>query len=335
MSHVNDSQTKTAVAYAQQHADQFLAEMVEFLKIPSISTRSQHDADVRRAADWLADNMRGGGLENVTIYKTDGHPLVYADWLHAKDAPTVLFYGHYDVQPADNLDLWQSPPFEPEIRDQSIFARGCSDDKGQVLILVKAVEAYLQAHGTVPVNIKFIIEGEEESGGEAIAKFLPEHKDLLKADIAYVADTAFADFNIPSIVYGLRGIAAVNIDVMGPRLDLHSGSYGGGVDNPINAIAHIIAQLKDQNGHVLVPHFYDGVRELSAAERQLIAENALEDVAGWLEWIGVSAEWGEPEFTLAERLGARPTLDVNGIIGGYTGEGGKTIIPSQVHAKIT
>ncbi len=327
--------TANALAYAQKNPAQFLEEMVDFLRIPSISTRPEHAPDVQRAAEWLADNMRSGGLENVTVYQSDGHPLVYADWLHAPGAPTVLFYGHYDVQPADNLDLWKSPPFEPEIRNDNIYARGCSDDKGQVLILVKAVEAFLQTSGSVPVNVKFLIEGEEESGGEAITSFLPKNRELLSADIAYVADTAFADFGIPSIVYGLRGMAGVNINVTGPRLDLHSGQYGGAINNPLNAMAHILAKLKDEDGHVLVPGFYDGVRELSAQERQVIADNAPENDGEMVEWTGAPAAWGEPEFTMAERLGARPTLDVNGIIGGYTGEGGKTIIPSTVHAKVT
>ncbi len=329
-----DVGTDAAIEYARKHPSDFLAQLREFLRIPSISTRKEHDGDVRRAAEWLAQNMREAGLENVKLFPTMGHPIVYGDWLHAADAPTVLFYGHYDVQPADDLDLWKTPPFEPDIRKESIYARGCSDDKGQVLLLVKAVESFLQGAGSLPVNVKFMIEGEEETGGENIAKFIPEKLELLSADVAYVADTAFADYNRPAIVYGLRGMAAINIDIEGPRLDLHSGSYGGAINNPINALTHIIAKLKDEDGRVLIPGFYDNVEPLSERERTLLNENEI-DIDNWRAWTGAPELWGEPDFSLQERLGARPTLDVNGIIGGYTGEGSKTIIPSKAHAKIT
>lgn len=331
---LEDVGVDAAIQYARKSPTDFLAQLREFLRIPSISTRAEHDQDVRRAAEWLAQNMRDAGLENVRLFPTMGHPIVYGDWLHAPDAPTVLFYGHYDVQPADDLDLWKTPPFEPDIRKSSIYARGCSDDKGQVMIMVKAVESFLQGAGSLPVNVKFIIEGEEESGGENVAKFIPEHLELLEADVAFVADTAFADYRKPAIVIGLRGMAAVNIDVEGPRLDLHSGSYGGAINNPINALTHILANLKDPDGHVLIPGFYDDVAPLTDSERELINEFQI-NVDSWRQWTGAPKLWGEPEYSLQERLGARPTLDVNGIVGGYTGEGGKTIIPSKAHAKIT
>ena len=326
--------SNAAADYARSNQGDFLAQLREFLRIPSISTKKAHDDDVRDAAEWLAQNMRDAGLENVRLYPTMGHPIVYGDWLHAPDAPTVLFYGHYDVQPADDVELWKSPPFEPEIRNGSIYARGCSDDKGQVLLLVKAVEAYLQSDGSLPVNVKFMIEGEEEIGSPNITQFIPTHKELLSADVAYVADTAFADFNKPAIVFGLRGMAAVNVNIKGPRLDLHSGSYGGAINNPLNALIHILSKLKDEDGRILIPGFYDDVLPLTAEERALLDQNDI-DAANCLQWTGAPALWGEPEYTLQERLGARPTLDVNGFVGGYTGEGSKTIIPSTAHAKIT
>lgn len=331
---LEDVGVESAIEYARKHPSDFLAQLREFLRIPSISTRPEHDGDVRQAAEWLAQNMREAGLENVKLFPTMGHPIVYGDWLHAPDAPTVLFYGHYDVQPADDLELWNSPPFEPDIRKESIYARGASDDKGQVLLLVKAVESFLRGNEQLPVNVKFMIEGEEEVGSTNISKFLPEKQELLAADVAFVADTAFADFNKPAIVYGLRGVAAINIDVVGPRLDLHSGSYGGAINNPINALSHILSKLKDENGTVQIPGFYDNLLPLTERERELLAENKI-DQESWLKWTGSPALWGEQEYTLQERLGARPTLDINGIIGGYTGAGTKTIIPSKAHAKIT
>lgn len=328
------SNPQKAISYACNNQESFLKQLFDILRIPSISTRPEHDGDIRAAVEWLADNMRGIGLENVTIYETAGHPILYADWLHAPNQPTVLFYGHYDVQPADNLELWGSPPFEPEIRKENVYARGCSDDKGQVMVMLKAVESYLQGCGSLPVNVKFILEGEEEVGGHSIKMFIPEHKGLLSADVAYVADTAMAGFGQPAIIYGLRGIAALNIDVCGPRLDLHSGSYGGAIDNPINVLSHILACLKDPNGTVKVPHFYDDVLPLEDEERELLAEQHI-DEESWLRWTGAPQLWGEPQFSRIERLGARPTLEINGIFGGYTGDGAKTIIPHHAHAKIS
>lgn len=325
----------TPLAYAQAHQEEHLNQLKTFLQIPSVSTQPEHSQDVAKAAQWLADSMQEAGLDHVQVIKTAGHPLVYADWLHAGgDVPTVLIYGHYDVQPAEPFDLWQSPPFEPIIRDNYLYARGASDDKGQAFIHVKAVQAHLATNGRLPVNVKFIMEGEEESGGASLHTFIPQNKDILAADVALVSDTSMIAKDQPSIVYGLRGMCYLFLDITGPDHDLHSGSFGGGIDNPLNALGHIIAKLKDENGRVLIPGFYDDVRELSAAERATLAEYNF-DEAAWLAETGAPQIWGEPDYTLVERLGARPTLDVHGIIGGYTGIGGKTVLPSTVHCKLS
>jgi acetylornithine deacetylase/succinyl-diaminopimelate desuccinylase-like protein len=330
---------KNALAAALQHAQEqqqtHLAELLDFLRIPSISTRPEHNADTSAAAEWLAQELEAAGLENMRLIPTKGHPLLYADWLHAGDtAPTVLIYGHYDVQPVDPLDLWQTPPFSPVIRDDYIYARGASDDKGQLYIHVKAIEAWLKGSGQLPVNVKFIVEGEEETGSANLSTFVPGNPELLEADVALVSDTAILAPDQPTIVYGLRGMCYLFLEVTGPTRDLHSGSFGGGINNPINALADIIARLKDEEGRILIPGFYDRVRPLSEAERALLARFPL-DEKQWLAETGASQAWGEPEFTLVERLGARPTLDVNGIIGGYTGVGAKTVLPSVARAKIS
>ena len=323
-----------AVEIAQANQKTYLDELFEFLRIPSVSTQPEHDDDVKAAAEWLAGKMTAAGLENVRVIKTDKHPLVYGDWLHAEGQPTVLVYGHYDVQPAEPFELWESPPFEPTVRDDFIFARGASDDKGQAYVHVKAVEALLQANGRLPVNVKFIIEGEEESGGASLSAFIPENKELLTADVALVSDTGMPRAGLPAITYGLRGMCYILMDIKGPRRDLHSGSFGGAVNNPLNVLGHIIAKLKDENGKILIPGFYDKVRPLSDEERDLIAQFPF-DEAAWKAEMGAPEAWGEPEFSIVERLGARPTLDVHGIIGGYTGPGAKTVLPSTVHAKIS
>ncbi len=323
------------ILYAHNQRARYLSELQAFLRIPSVSTQPEHKVDTAVAAQWLADSLHAAGLENAQLIQTDGHPLVYADWLHAgSNAPTVLIYGHYDVQPAEPFELWHTPPFEPVVRDEYVYARGASDNKGQIFAHVKAVEALLQANGRLPVNVKFIVEGEEESGGASLAAFIPQNKALLAADVALVSDSAILSPEQPAIVYGLRGICYLYLDVTGPARDLHSGSFGGGINNPLNALAHIIAKLKDEEGHILIPGFYDRVRPLSEEERALLAEFPL-DEAAWLAESGAPQAWGEPEYTLVERLGARPTLDVHGIIGGYTGPGGKTVLPASVHAKLS
>jgi len=323
------------IQYAQQHEKDHLTELIEFLRIPSVSTQPRHTPDVAFAARWLAQKMEEAGLEHVEVIETSGHPLLYGDWLHAGiDRPTVLIYGHYDVQPAEPFELWETSPFEPTVRDDYLYARGSADDKGQVYVHVKAVEAYLRNGGKLPLNVKFIVEGEEESGGASLEAFIPENKELLSADVALVSDTAIVNKDQPAIVYGLRGMVYTFLDITGPGRDLHSGSFGGGIDNPLNVLGHIIAKLKDENGRILIPGFYDKVRPLTNEEREILAHFPL-DEKSWLAETGAPQAWGDPDYTLVERLGARPTLDVHGIIGGYTGPGGKTVLPSQVHAKIS
>lgn len=323
-----------SIIYAQEHRREHLAELMEFLRIPSVSTQPEHDGDMVTAAKWLAAAMRTAGLEHVQVIETARHPLVYGDWLHAPDAPTVLVYGHYDVQPAEPFELWHSEPFAPEVRDDFIYARGAADDKGQVYVHVKAVEALMRVYGRLPVNVKFIVEGEEECGGHSLTAFIPQHKDLLAADVALISDTGMPAIGQPAIVYGLRGMCYVLLDVYGPKRDLHSGSFGGGIDNPLNVLGHMIAKLKDETGHILIPGFYDDVRPLTENERDILAKFPFNE-ADWLAETGVPQAWGEPEYTLLERLGARPTLDVHGIIGGYTGPGGKTVLPAHAHAKFS
>ncbi len=329
-------QLDQALSFAQQNKTTHLEQLKDFLRIPSVSTQPEHKQDMYKAANWLADMMRTAGLENIEIIDSavGRHPLVYADWLHAPDAPTVLIYGHFDVQPPDPLELWESPPFEPTQRGDRLYARGASDDKGQAYIHVKAVEAYLQTSGTLPVNVKFIYEAEEEDGGVTLNHYLPRHTAKLSADIALISDTGILSPDQPSIIYGLRGIHYDFIDLTGPTHDLHSGGYGGAINNPLNALGHILAKLKDEEGHILIPGFYDDVRELSAEEREMLNQLPVTE-EDYLARTGAPAIWGEPGYTLVERLGARPTLDVHGIIGGYTGPGGKTVLPSTVHCKIS
>jgi len=326
---------KETLQYAREQQERYLTELVTFLRIPSISTDPARAADTAGAADWLVARFRDAGLTNARTIATRRHPLVYADWCHAgPEAPTVLIYGHYDVQPADPLEQWVSPPFEPEVRDDYLYARGAADDKGQVYAHVKAVEAYLKTSGRVPVNVKFIVEGEEEVGSASLRAFIAQNHDLLAADSALVSDTHILAPDQPAIVYSLRGNCHVLVDVSGPSHDLHSGTYGGSVNNPLNALCHLIAKLKDERGHITIPGFYDRVRPLSLSEREMLAGFPI-DPDEWLRETGAPALWGEPEYTLAERVGARPTLDVTGLVGGYTGEGTKTIIPARAHAKIS
>jgi len=323
------------IQYSREHKQTNLAELTDFLRIPSVSTQPSHQEDVTTAAKWLIKQMSHCGLENVQLIETKGHPLVYGDWLHAgMDMPTVLIYGHYDVQPAEPLHLWESPPFEPTVRGDHLYARGAADDKGQLYVHIKAVQAFLQSVGKVPVNVKFIIEGEEESGGASLEAFIPKNRDLLSADVALVSDTAIVSRDQPAIVYGLRGMLYTYLDINGPGRDLHSGSFGGGINNPLNVLGHIIAKLRDEEGHILIPGFYDKVRPLSGTEREILAQFPLNEER-WLAESGAPQTWGEPAYSLVERLGARPTLDVHGIIGGYTGAGGKTVLPSKAHAKIS
>ena len=321
--------------YARQQHERYLSELFDFLRLPSISTDPTNAAPTAATADWLAKRLTEAGLENVRVIPTARHPLVYADWLHAgPGAPTVLIYGHYDVQPVDPLELWDTPPFEPQVRDDYVYARGAADDKGQVYVHVKSAEVYLRAEGRLPLNVKFIIEGEEEIGSAGLRAFIAGNHDLLAADSALVSDSSILGRDRPALVYSLPGNCHVLLDITGRSRDLHSGTYGGSINNPLNALGHLLAKLKNEFGHVMIPGFYDRVRPLSPEERQLLAEFPLTE-AEWLAQTGAPALWGEPEYTLVERIGARPTLDVTGMHGGYIGEGTKTILPASAHAKIS
>ncbi len=321
--------------YLHQHAPRQLDELIAWLKIPSISTIPTHKVDVLAAATWLVDHLRGLGLDNVELIETATQPMVYADWLHAgADRPTVLIYGHFDVQPVDPLEQWLTPPFEPTIRDNNLYARGASDDKGQTFIHIKAIEAILQTQGRLPVNVKLLIEGEEESGSGAIMRYVREHPEKLAADAVLVSDTHIEAPDRPAILYGLRGMWTAEITVTGPTSDLHSGSYGGAIHNPNQALAEILAALHDDVGRITVPGFYDDVRVLSEEERAALRQVPYGE-ADMLRESGAPMLYGEPEYTVIERKGARPTLEINGMWGGYTGEGFKTVIPSQAHAKIS
>lgn len=321
--------------YLLEHKSRSEAQLMEFLRIPSVSTDPAHAADVERCADWLADHLRSIGMPHVEIFPTKGHPIVYAEYLEAgPSVPTVLFYGHYDVQPVDPIDLWTNPPFEPTVRDGKVYARGATDDKGQVFLHIKALEALFAINGKLPVNVKLLIEGEEEIGSPNLAPFVKEKKKMLKCDAVLVSDTPMFAPGKPSLVYGLRGLAYLQIDVQGPNRDLHSGSYGGAVANPLNALAHIIAMLKSPDGSILVPGFFDDVLEITHDEH--IALTDLDyDEDRLLDDVGVTKLVGEENYTTPERLWARPTLDVNGLLGGFTGEGAKTVLPAKAMAKVS
>jgi acetylornithine deacetylase/succinyl-diaminopimelate desuccinylase-like protein len=322
------------LSYIEQNSDRYLKELTALLAIPSVSTDPERVPDIRRCAEWLAEHMRGIGLENIEIMQTAGHPVVYADWMHAQGKPTILVYGHYDVQPAEPLEKWTSPPFEATVRGEDLFARGASDDKGQAFVHLKAVEAYLKTQGSLPLNIKFLLEGEEEIGSEHLDDFVRGNAAKLKADLVLVSDTSMFAKGVPSVCYGLRGLAYMQIDLVGPNRDLHSGSYGGSVLNPIQALSDIISKLHDTNGRVTIPGFYDDVRKLSAAERSAYKRLPWSD-ARYARELGVKELYGEKGFTTLERLWARPTLECNGIWGGFTGEGAKTVLPSTASAKIS
>lgn len=322
------------ITYVDANKDRYLSELKEFLAIPSVSSQKNHDGDVRRCAQWVEDQMRTVGMQNVQIFETPGHPIVYSEWLGAPGKPTILFYGHYDVQPVDPLNLWTSPPFEATIRGENLFARGSADDKGQVFIHFKSIEAFMKNKGNLPVNFKMLVEGEEEVGSEHLEDFVSDHKELLKADLVLISDSSMFAKGVPSVCYGLRGLAYMEIEATGPKSDLHSGSFGGSVHNPIQALSEIVAQLHDKNGKVTIPHFYDDVLPLKKAEREAFRKLPWNDKK-YAKDLGVKELHGEKGFTTLERLWARPTLECNGIWGGYTGEGAKTVLPSKAFAKIS
>jgi acetylornithine deacetylase/succinyl-diaminopimelate desuccinylase-like protein len=326
--------TMNPSSYAEQHFEDFVHQLEEWLRIPSISTDPAYRDETRRAAEWLRDHFQALGLENAELIETGGHPVVYAERIEDPALPTVLVYGHYDVQPPDPLDLWESPPFEPVRKDGALYARGTSDDKGQMFIHAKAAEAYLRTSGRLPVNLKFMIEGEEESGSVHLPQFLADNRERLKADIALVSDTAMLGVDTPSITYGLRGLAYTEVTLQGPARDLHSGAYGGAVENPINALARLIAGLHDDDHRVTLPGFYDRVRDLTPDEREAFAALPFQEKE-WLGAVGLEQGRTEKGYTTLEGAKARPTLDCNGIWGGYTGDGAKTVLPGKASAKIS
>jgi acetylornithine deacetylase/succinyl-diaminopimelate desuccinylase-like protein len=321
-------------AHLQATREVRLATYLDFLRIPSVSTDPAYAADVRRAAEWLADRLREAGMEHVEVAETGGHPIVYADWLHAEGAPTVLAYGHYDVQPTDPLDEWTSPPFEPVVVDGRVLARGASDDKSNTTILLQAAGAVLATRGGLPVNLRLIFEGEEESASEHLEPWLLANRERLLGDVAIVSDVGFFEGNLPALTVGLRGLMYAQIDVTGPFQDVHSGVYGGAIENPANALCAIVAALKGPDGRVRVPGFYDEVAPLEDADRAAFAGLPFDDAA-FASALRVPELVGETGFTTLERKAGRPTLDVNGIWGGYSGEGAKTIIPGRAHAKVS
>ncbi len=322
-----------ATDYLKSQENQSLEQLKELLRIPTVSAQSKHKEDLIRGANWLNDYLQEAGIESKLI-STDGAPLVLAEWHQSDNLPTVLIYGHYDVQPAEPFELWKYPPFEPTVENGAIFARGASDNKGQLFAHIKGVESYLKTEGSLPVNVKLLFEGEEEVESEQLIHFVPNNKEILAADIIVVSDSARYAFDIPSIDFGLRGIAALEIKVTGPDHDLHSGAYGGAVPNPINILAKMIAQLHDDSGRVLIDGFYDNVYTASQWERNQFASLPFHEEEH-LASTGALGHWGEKNYSILERLWIRPTLDCNGISGGYQGEGGKTIIPSWASAKIT
>jgi acetylornithine deacetylase/succinyl-diaminopimelate desuccinylase-like protein len=319
--------------YINNNKDRFLSELFEWLRIPSVSADSRHKGDVRKAAEFVKDKLASAGVDKAELCETKGHPIVYAEKIINPSLPTVLVYGHYDVQPADPLNLWTSPPFEPVIKDDKIYARGSCDDKGQVYMHVKAFEIMMK-NNLLPCNIKFMIEGEEEVGSDNLGTFVKENKPKLKADVIVISDTALISLEHPSITTGLRGLSYMEVEVTGPNRDLHSGVYGGAVANPINVLSSMIASLHDENGKVAIPGFYDKVAELSAKEREAL-NRAPFDPDHYKKDLDINEIKGEKNYTTLERTGVRPTLDVNGIWGGYTGEGAKTVLPSKAHAKIS
>jgi acetylornithine deacetylase/succinyl-diaminopimelate desuccinylase-like protein len=326
--------TNNVVDFINLHRDRYVEELKGYLAIPSISALPQHAGDIRACAEWTAAELTRIGMQNVKLIETAGNPVVYADWLNAPGAPTLLFYGHYDVQPVDPVDLWESPPFEATIRDGEIYARGSADDKGQIFMHFKAIEAWLKQAGTLPVNIKIFIEGEEEVGSKHLDQFVRDHKDQLGADVVVISDSPMFDRGIPSICYGLRGLAYFQLDIRGTKSDLHSGSFGGAVANPASVLAQILAQMKDKGGRIKIPGFYDDVRALRDEEREQWKRLPFNETK-YRKELGAPKLFGESGYTTLERVWARPTFEVNGLLSGFTGEGAKTVIPAVSMAKVS
>jgi len=325
--------TYTSNPYIEENKQRFLDELFDLLRIPSVSAKSEHVGDVRKTAEFVKEKFLEAGVDHAELCETSLHPIVYAEKILDESLPTVLVYGHYDVQPPEPLELWHSPPFEPVIKDEKIYARGACDDKGQMYMHIKAFEAMIKTDG-LPCNVKFMIEGEEEIGSDNLDKFVIANKEKLKADVIIISDTGIIDNNTPSMTVGLRGMSYMEVEVTGPNRDLHSGHYGGAVVNPINALCEMIASLKDENNHITIPGFYDKVQVLPEEERTEL-NKAPFNLDDYKNEIGIQEVAGEKGFTTIERTGIRPALDVNGIWGGYTGEGAKTVLPSKAHAKIS
>jgi acetylornithine deacetylase/succinyl-diaminopimelate desuccinylase-like protein len=324
----------SVIDFINTNRDKYVEQLKKYLAIPSISALPQHQADVKRCAEWTADEMRRIGMQNVKLIDTPGFPVVYGDWLDAPGAPTILFYGHYDVQPVDPVELWESPPFEATVRDGELYARGAADDKGQVFMHFKAIEAHLKQNGRLPVNIKIILEGEEEVGSANLDNFVKAHKDELKADVVVISDSPMFDRGIPSICYGLRGLVYFQIDLRGTKSDLHSGSFGGAVANPAFVLANILAQMKDRGGRIKIPGFYDDVRALRDEEREQWKRLPFNEKR-YAKELGAPRLFGETGYSTLERVWARPTFEVNGVLSGFTGEGAKTVIPAVAMAKVS
>lgn len=323
-----------ALAYSQANQSRFVAELIELLRIPSISTDPAYSDQVIQTADWLVDHLKGLGVKDAEAIQTRGHPIVVGSIMVDPACPTVLVYGHYDVQPPDPLDLWTSPPFEPVIQEGVLYARGACDDKGQMFMHLKALECWMQTVGTSPVNLKFILEGEEESGSASLPGFIGAHKEALSADVVVISDSSLFAPGIPSITYGLRGMTYVEITLTGPDRDLHSGTYGGAIHNPIHALAALIAEMHDGDHRITIDGFYDRVRPLSDDERRAMSALPFDAVA-WAQEVGVHTSRTESGYSVLEASTSRPTLDCNGIWGGYIGDGAKTVLPSKASAKIS
>jgi len=320
--------------YLEKNRPRFMDELFEFLRIPSVSSLPEQAGEVLRAAEWVSARLKAAGMEEVRLLPTGGHPVVYGQWLHAPEGPTIMIYGHFDVQPTDPLEEWTDPPFEPVIRQGRIWARGASDDKGNLLASILAVEAMLKEEGGLPVNLKFFLEGQEEIGSPQMPEFVETHKELLACDMVFSADGGQWREDQPALLLAFKGIAGLQIDVRGPKHDLHSGIYGGAIQNPIHALVRLLDSLRDSEGRILVAGFYEAVRPLTEADRAQIGAVDHDD-AEYKERLGLEELFGEAGYTTLERAWARPTLEVNGIWGGFTGEGTKTVIPAEAHAKIT
>ncbi|MBI4457135.1 MAG: dipeptidase [Acidobacteria bacterium] len=322
------------INFIEQNKDRFVEELKSFLRIPSVSTDPQHKRDVRKCAEYAASELKRIGMQHVQVCETAGHPIVYAAWLGTPGRPTALLYGHYDVQPIDPIELWHSPPFEPEIRNGEIYARGAADDKGQVFMHFKSLEAHLRNTGKLPVNFKILIEGEEECGSPNLDQFIREHREMLQADVVVISDTPMFARGVPSICYGLRGLVYFQIDLVGTSSDLHSGSFGGTVANPAFVLCRLLGNMKNEEGRVTIPGFYDDVRPLTERERREYASLPF-DAERYRKELGAPQLWGEMGYSPLEQIWARPTFEINGILGGFTGEGAKTVIPAKTMAKVS